>query len=202
MRTLALRIISARQWRKLASNDTIKLELGSGAKKGVNGYTTVDLYGADIHRDLRYGIPLGENTVDKIYTSHMLEHIPYIQLVSFLRECHRVLKTGGELSVCVPNARLYIQAYMDNRNFVDPSNCYQPALVSTGSSLDQLNYIAYMAGQHCYMFDEENLINTLKTAGFSSAKLRSFDPSIDIQERDFESIYAVATKGIKINASH
>lgn len=50
----------------------ICLELGSGAKKGENGWTTIDLIGADICHDLRNGIPFRSNTIDKIYTSHML----------------------------------------------------------------------------------------------------------------------------------
>ena len=44
------------------------------------------------------------------------------------------------------------------------------------------------------MFDEENLVNTLKKAGFSDVKLRVFDESIDLLERDNESIYALAIK--------
>ena len=67
-------------------------------------------------------------------------------------------------------------------------------MVNTGSFLDQVNYIAYMGGQYCYLFDEENLLNSLKMAGFYSAQLRSFDRSIDDIERDFESIYAEAIK--------
>jgi len=182
------------EWQELARKDEIKLELGSGAKKGTNGFTTVDRGGADIYRDLRKGIPLKDNTVSVIYTSHMLEHISYSQLIPFLKECRRVLKAGGHISVCVPNARNYIQAYVEKRNFRNPQSFYQPAIVDTGSWIDQLNYMAYMAGEHCYMFDEENLINTLGKAGFASVRLRSFDQSIDLKERDFESIYAIATK--------
>jgi hypothetical protein len=44
------------------------------------------------------------------------------------------------------------------------------------------------------MFDEENLVFILKSAGFANIRLRQFDPNIDMQERDFESIYAQAEK--------
>ena len=66
--------------------------------------------------------------------------------------------------------------------------------INTGSKLDQVNYMAYMDGHHKYLFDEENLIKTLLTAGFRSAELRNFDSNLDIKERDFESIYALARK--------
>jgi len=182
------------KWRALKKNDRICLELGSGAKKGSNGWTTVDICGADIPHDLRKGIPLPDNSVDRIYTSHMLEHIPYKELLVFINECFRVLKQGGELSVCVPNAGYYIKAYMNRERFLPVGKGYYPALVDTGSFIDQVNYIAYMDDLHKYMFDEENLVNTLKMAPFSEVRLRGFDESLDLESRDFESIYASAIK--------
>ena len=188
------RIAGAVRWRRLAGSKRIKLELGSGPKKGLDGWTTVDLSGADICHDLRKGIPLKEGVVDTIYVSHVLEHMPYKQLVEFVRECKRVLKVGGQLSVCVPNARFYIAAYVDRRNFIERESMFQPAIIDTGSFLDQVNYIAYMGGHHAYMFDEENLVNTLKACGFDNVTLRKFDDALDQQGRDFESIYALAAK--------
>jgi len=186
--------ISIPKWLYLSNQKNIFLELGSGPKKGTNGWTTIDIRGADISCDLRKGIPLPNNCVDRIYTSHMFEHIPYTNLVSFIHECFRVLKLGGELSVCVPNARLYIQAYVDSLQFRPREEGYKPALVHTDSSIDQVNYIAYMGGEHHYMFDEENLVNTLKKAPFAQVMLRDFDPNLDQKARDFESIYARAIK--------
>ncbi len=49
-------------------------------------------------------------------------------------------------------------------------------------------------GRHQYMFDEKNLIYILTSKGFKNAHLRKFDPDIDLKKRDFESIYAEATK--------
>lgn len=76
-----------RHWKKLEQLNNVKIELGSGPKNGKNGWTTVDLYGADINWDLRKGIPLPEQSVDNLYCSHLLEHIPFHQLMPFLREC-------------------------------------------------------------------------------------------------------------------
>ena len=182
------------KWRRLAENSEIRLELGSGAVAGKGGWTTVDMVGADIRHDLRRGIPLRDNTVDAIYSSHLLEHIPYPQLIPFLEECHRVLKAGGTFSVCVPNAGMYIRAYTAGQSAMNEADPHEPGLTETGSHLDQVNYIAYMGGIHTYMFDEENLVNTLVKGGFSNPKLRPFDSSIDRPERDYESIYALATK--------
>ena len=185
---------SKKKWNALNEKTEIKLELGSGNIKGKDGWTTVDIDGADINWDLKRGIPLPNNSVDKIYSSHLLEHIPYEQLIILLKKCRSVLKVGGEFSVCVPNFRFYIDSYKDGKMFKERETWWQQGLIDTGSAIDQLNYIAYMNDEHKYMFDEENLVNTLKKAGFSNVKLREFGESLDRSERDHESIYALAIK--------
>lgn len=189
-----LHIFSFYKWQALASKKEIFINLGSGPVKGKDNWINIDLYGADICSDLRKGIPLRENSVDKIYSSHMFEHIPFKELKKFIAECYRVLKDGGELSVCVPDARLFIDCYLKGKEFKSEEEMFEPAIVKTGSSMDHLNYIAYLNGLHHYMFDEENLINTLKLSSFKSVVLRSFDISIDKQKRKKESIYASAFK--------
>jgi len=189
-----LHIFSTYKWLSLASKKEIFINLGSGPVKGKDKWINVDLHGADICCDLRKGIPLRKNSVNKIYSSHMFEHIPFKELEKFIAECYRVLKDGGELSVCVPNARFYIDCYLKNEDFKSEFEMFAPAIVKTGSSIDQLNYIAYLDGLHHYMFDEENLINTLKLSPFKNVMLRSFDISLDKQKRKKESIYASAFK--------
>jgi len=185
---------SKNKWNSLKHQSVIKIELGSGPKKGKNGWTTVDIKSSDIIWDLRKGIPLPDNSVDQIYSSHLLEHIPYHELVTFLFECRRAMKVDGKFFVCVPNFKLYVDAYVKGKLFKNRDCWWKPGLIDTGSNIDQLNYIAYMKGQHKYMFDEENLINTLRKAGFSDVKLREFDQELDHKDRDYESIYALARK--------
>jgi predicted SAM-dependent methyltransferase len=172
----------------------IFLEVGAGNKKGVNDWFTIDLKrNCDIFWDLRKGIPFPDESVSKIYSSHFFEHLTFSEGQNFLDECLRVLTKGGIFSICVPNARLYIEAYLnsdlDTEKFFD----YKPAYNNT-TKIDYVNYTAYMDGQHKYMFDQENLIYILESKGMRNVHLREFDPSIDLEERDYESIYAEAEK--------
>lgn len=185
---------SWKQWRALQKQSTIKLELGSGPKLGKNGWTTVDTLPCDFEYDLRNGIPLPDESVSALYASHLLEHIGYQDLLKFIPECHRVLKSGGTFSVCVPNARLFIEAYIEGRVFQPPEKQHPPAAVSTGSLMDQMNYVAYMGDEHKYLFDQENLLAILHAGGFETVEERGFDPEIDLPERDYQSVYALATK--------
>ena len=64
--------------------------------------------------DLRKGIPFPEASFNVVYHSHVLEHLPKQVVPGFLRECHRVLRSGGVIRIVVPDleriARLYLEA--------------------------------------------------------------------------------------------
>jgi predicted SAM-dependent methyltransferase len=193
---LYLKWKSLLQTKRIIKNNTeIRLEIGSGPKKGTNGWVTVDTTrNCDLRWDLRDGIPFPDNSVSMIYSSHVFEHIPYQGIIALMKECHRVLKKGGVFSICVPNARPYILDYAENRDsFWNALPAfYEPALTHN-SPIDKINYIAYMDGEHKYLFDEKNLVSIIASVGFKDVKMRNFDDQIDIKERDFESIYAIAT---------
>jgi len=147
----------------------------------------------DIYWDLRDGIPFPKDSVSKIYSSHFLEHLTFKEGQSFLIECLRILKPNGIFSICVPNARIYIEAYIKNEKLDSSFFGHLPGYNKT-TKIDYVNYTAYMDGHHKYMFDEENLLCILAKIGFREVKSRSFDKSLDMKERDFESIYAEAVK--------
>ena len=179
----------------LNKKSDIFLEVGSGDRKGTNGWTTIDTSNkCDICWDVRSGLPFPDETVLKIYSSHFLEHLSFREGQIFLDECLRVMKHGGIFSICVPNAKIYIEAYL-NGKMPDKGNFfgYKPAYNYT-TKIDFINFIAYMDGHHKYMFDEENLVYVLKSKNFSNVRLREFDPLLDLKERHFESIYAEAVK--------
>jgi predicted SAM-dependent methyltransferase len=171
------------------------LELGSGPVPGRDGWTTIDRApGCDLWWDLMQPLPFPANSVACIYSSHTLEHFYLPDAERLLRECHRVLQQNGTLSVCVPNARIYLDAYFHSEGFNTDLYCsYRPALSSYGK-MDLINYVAYMGGHHRYMFDSENLSGLLTVVGFRNVRPRPMDPSRDKVERHHESIYAIATK--------
>jgi predicted SAM-dependent methyltransferase len=177
----------------LASSQAIRLDIGSGDHRR-SGWFGIDISdGADLFWDLRKGIPFPDNSVQSIYSSHLLEHMPYEAGQVILNEAHRALRPGGTISVCVPNARIYIDAYLGTSPLSEDHDFWEPALVSR-EGIDLLNYVAYMGGEHACLFDQESLVTRLAQAGFKDVKARDFDESIDLPEREFESIYAEAVK--------
>ncbi len=180
--------------RLVASRRELKIELGAGDKPGWDGWTTIDLARrCDLYWDLRCGLPFPDGSVSKIYSSHFFEHLSFPETKAFLGECRRVLKPGGTFSICVPNARIYLEAYVRGERLPESFFGYRPAYFGNGR-IDYVNYTAYMDGLHRYMFDEENLLAILRDSGLRNARLREFDPSLDREDRHFESIYALAER--------
>jgi hypothetical protein len=82
---------------------------------------------------------------------------------------------------------------MGTRELPQDFFAWDPAYNGT-TRIDALNYIAYMAGEHKYLFDRENLLHILNAAGFDHVAPREFDPETDLAERDYESLYAIGFK--------
>lgn len=84
----------------------MKLELGGGEnpRKKDEGFLNVDIL---VHEKVDKNcdfenqyLPFASNTVDEIWSYHLLEHIGNAK--HFLNECHRVLKKGGTATFIVP----------------------------------------------------------------------------------------------------
>jgi predicted SAM-dependent methyltransferase len=183
---------AARTRLAIARGGIDKVEIGSGPARGRNGWTTLDMHGADLSWNLAWGLPFADGSLSKIYSSHVMEHFPYDALIGLLRECLRALRPGGVYSAAVPNAALYVESYV--RRDLSKLNMQYPPALRSELAIDALNYVAYMDGQHLYMFDGENLQRVLRVAGFAEVRLRAFDPALDRKERDHESIYVEAVK--------
>jgi len=82
-----------------------KIDLGCGSKKreGYFGFDFCQLPGVDHVCDLTKGIPLPDNCVGEIYSSHFLEHIDPLQPI--LHEIVRVCRDRARLELWVPCAR-------------------------------------------------------------------------------------------------
>lgn len=78
-------------------------------------WTNVDLQARPgvIQHDLRGALPFEDGSFAAVYHSHVLEHLPHDEAPGFLRECARVLRSGGTIRVVVPDletiARLYLR---------------------------------------------------------------------------------------------
>lgn len=97
----------------------IRLDLGSGGTAAAylgNGWLGVDPFaqGADIQADMGK-LPYDEGSVDEIFSSYALQHLPKARVPITLREWHRVLKQGGKLTLRVPDLEWCCRRWLANQ---------------------------------------------------------------------------------------
>lgn len=82
----------------------IKLDLGCGAykKDGFTGLDRLD-FGQEIIFDVRNCIPLPDDSVTEIYSSHFFEHLTYSELEPLAEELKRVMTNDCVLTIRVPH---------------------------------------------------------------------------------------------------
>ncbi len=105
---------------------------------------------------------LPDASADRLYASHVLEHIPYARTEATLGEWARVLARGGELFVAVPDFDRIVQRYEKRGRDVNEI---------VGPLMGEQNY---PANTHLAVFNHDALKALLERAGFTD--VRNFDP--------------------------
>ena len=136
-------------------------------------------------------LPFVSESVDKIYCSHFLEHIPLDKGKHVLKDCHRILKKGGVMRLVVPDLLWYAEKYVDQTKEL----LKNPELVQNREVHDKfLNslYGAYLNKNryglnHCYMYDLPTLVAVLKSVGFQNIHKCEFKEGIDNELPSYDS---------------
>jgi predicted SAM-dependent methyltransferase len=146
-------------------------------------------------------IPLPDGSVGVLYSSHMVEHLDREEAKRFLHEAWRVLAPGGIIRLAVPDIKKQVKQYLetgDADQFVEATylTVSRPRRFS-----ERLRLVLIGARHHHWMYDEKSLCMLLQKCGFKDAasiepgRTRISDPgSLDLRERESESLYVEATK--------
>jgi len=96
-------------------NGTVKVHLGPGQKNYINGWINIDANvfsgKADVWADLRNSLPFHSNTIDAIYSHHVIEHLP--NLAEHFKDVFRCLKPGGLYRVAGPSGDSAIAKFIE-----------------------------------------------------------------------------------------
>jgi len=91
------------------------------------GWINIDLEPRDassFYFDVRNGLPLANGSVKHIHSEHFLGYLDYEEALGFLRDCSRMLQTGGTMRMIVPDLETYIRAYAaDDAAFFNALRC-------------------------------------------------------------------------------
>lgn len=183
-----------------------KLQIGGG-KHTLNKFLNLDIIEpADLICDIREGIPLENDRFTFIFSEHTLEHIDYPRSVKFvIGECYRILKSGGQFVIGVPDGALAMNVYLKKEralfeNYIQNWYSKRDCLDHFNTYIDLVNYVfrdqddSPKYNPHYWAYDFEKLENMLKSSGFKKVKHWEFDNQIANPKRAFGSVYVVAIK--------
>lgn len=103
----------------------IKLNLGSGSNRMQDDFVNVDLHvAADLQHDLRQPLPYEDNTVDEIYSCHVIEHFTRSEWDFVRQDWARVLKRGGVMTLLCPDILKLCQLFAADQHQVRIEQIY------------------------------------------------------------------------------
>lgn len=142
---------------------------------------------------------LADQSVDVIYTSHMVEHLDKVEFKNFLIEVKRLLIPGGTLRIVVPDLEKLVKIYNKNRdadNFIQATGM---CISNPKKMLDKLKFLFFGFRHHLWMFDSISLTNFLKKNGFTKIKVLKPGQTLivkpgklNLRERAHQSLYIEA----------
>ncbi len=166
--------------------------------------------------DLRKKLPFENETVDCIYTGHVIEHLKRYECIGCLQECFRILRKGGVLRIVTPDLRLLASKYVErDRSFLFDK--YQWQLSKTDCFADRFLTAAYWKDKeprglgekikskhfsdpyHQWLYDFESLSSILRNIGFQSIEECKFGEGKTLDIKIIEG-YAPAPESLYIEA--
>lgn len=109
-----------------------------------------------LYHDLALSLPLYDNSVDFIYSSHFFEHLFKDDAANLLKACAQALKPSGIIRISIPDL------------------AYAVSLYGLGRKTEMLEDYFFVSGKgsylarHKYMYDFDLLKTALEQAGFSN----------------------------------
>ena len=180
----------------------IKLHLGCG-RNILDGWINTDYntakFGGSEYLDVTKKFPYNNNSVDYIFSEHMIEHITYHEGKFMLEESFRVLKSDGKIRISTPDLKFLIELYTDNKTdlqkrYIDYTVNHPAYNVSIGIDTFIINNFVRDWG-HIFIYDKKILKTLLESIGFTDVKSYLITESEDENLKNLEHI----TDEININ---
>jgi predicted SAM-dependent methyltransferase len=136
------------------------MKLHIGARIRATGWKTFDIDPGpevDYVGDCKSLSPISDASVETIYASHVLEHVPYRDLETTLKEWFRVMQPGGTVMIAVPDFETLARLFLHPQVAL-PDRIHLMQMVF-GAQVDPHDF-------HYVGFDTEMLAYALRVAGF------------------------------------
>ena len=149
-----------------------KIHFGGGKDK-LEGFLNTDIIGK-IPINMAKKLPFPTDSVDVIFSCHVIEHLYYKQFRTFMKESSRILKDGGLHIIMTPSLTRLIDALYYNKEL-------KPILLKgheklAGIELDPATFLNRMMNTyygHRFLHDLESVSRVAKSSGYSNSKIIS-----------------------------
>ena len=169
------------------------MQLHIGGKQAKDGWKILNIQpsaGVDYIGDISDLGQFADASCDKVYASHVLEHIPQQKVVPCLQGIRRVLKPGGQFLVSVPDWDVLCHLFINP--IADIGVKWHALRMMMGGQVDEHDF-------HYVGFNQAIMYDFLRQAGFSDAQrveaFQLFDDTSNYKPYGFPiSLNVMATK--------
>jgi predicted SAM-dependent methyltransferase len=147
----------------------------------------VDFHGLD----LRYPLPIPENSYGGVFSEHTLEHLEPCEAIDLLREVFRILKPGGVARIIVPSLDKYLP-WLNSEESLRAETPFEGNVHAIWHLTQHYS--------HKSVWDTKTLNSVLLQIGFRYCSVVNFNEGhtvmkvFDSKNRAWESLYIEATK--------
>lgn len=167
-----------------------KLHLGGGNIR-LKGFLNSDIF-SRLPIDITKKLPFPDNSLNLIFSNHLIEHLYKKQFTAFLAESARVLTTGGQMIIGTPSLEKVAKAlFCDNDNSARNLMLNYHKKFSLDGIVTPASYIndlVHLCFGHQYIYDKELITRLALAAGYADIQ------SIDISQVTDSAIYGSLPK--------
>lgn len=120
-----------------------------------------------------------ENSIDEIYSSHMIEHLTHDQNISSLSRWFDLLVPGGRLRLRCPNGKWFCRTFLN----ASAQSLYSPYGGGKAGIFGGLHNLPF--SYHRNMFSSDSLKHYVEQAGFRVNKCYECAGRMIVQLREF-----------------
>lgn len=140
--------------------------------------------------DVIKGLPVAADSADRVYCSHVLEHLALGDCRTTLRNVYSYLKPGGVFRFVLPDLEFYAREYLSS----DKPEAAQIFMAETylgeqvgARGLKSLPRTIFGRSQHLWMWDYKSFVPELEASGFTAVRRAQFGDSNDQAFAEVES---------------
>ena len=123
-----------------------------------------------IHHELKHGIPLDDDSVSAVFSSHFVEHLAKTQAIKLMRECYRALRPEGIIRICVPSLEVEVEEMQRAIEHYRVGDVEQIQKYVTWESVGFNNEYA----NHRHMYDFGEMERLLTSVGFIGVSRKAY----------------------------